>query len=120
MLLGRREVAGESRDHKGAQHRGPVSGCPRVYWNGGRSPARSVLVGVPGRGRCFQEAVSGSVISGSLEGGGDMWPWPLSMVWSAARLDTPSLVRRLGLQLPGTSGVVLGPMGLCHLGKTAG
>jgi hypothetical protein len=32
----------------------------------------------------------------------------------------PSLVRRLGLQLHGTSGVLLGPMGLCHLGKPTG
>jgi hypothetical protein len=49
-----------------------------------------------------------------------MWPWPLSMVWSAAPAGYPSLVRRLGLQLPGTSGVLLGLMRVCHLGKTAG
>jgi hypothetical protein len=49
-----------------------------------------------------------------------MWPRPLSMVWSAAPAGYPSLVRRLGLQLPGTSGMLLGLMRVCHLGKTAG
>jgi hypothetical protein len=57
---------------------------------------------------------------GVVGGGRDMWPWPLSMVWSAAPAGYPSLVRRLGLQLPGTSGVLLGLMRVCHLGKTAG
>jgi hypothetical protein len=80
------------RGPQGAQNRGPVWGCPRVDWNCGRSPARPVLVGVPGHGRFFQEAVSGS-----LDGGGEMSP--LSMVWSLPGW-IPQLGPPVGARLP--------------------